>query len=104
MSLILDWNKFGEQVEKSGIAPLLVQHESVGDNWVEGKIDAINNDGFEIKSHTGKEIPIVLSKQTKPLGNNLLKQNKTVRIIGNWQGKDFVADVVEVDGQDGDKD
>ena len=100
VSVILDRNQFGEQIERSGILPLLVSHESVGNNWVEGKIDSINNDGFEIESHTGKKIPVVLKEQTKPQGNNLLKLNNTVRVIGVWNGKDFMADIVEVDEND----
>lgn len=99
-SLVLDRNKFGEQVEKSGIVPLLVRHESFGTNWVEGKIEAISNNGFEIKTHKGKEVSVLFGTKVKTQGKNLIKENKTVRIIGGWLGKNFVANIVEVEERD----
>lgn len=98
VGFLLDWCRFGEQVEKAKIISLLIEHESVGDNWVEGKACEINNYGLKIKTHNDNEVTVILNDQSRSKEKDFFKLGETIRAVGRWNKNVFEAAIIEVDG------
>ena len=96
-SFILDRNKFGEKLEENGVAIHFLEHESVGDNWAEGDILAVNGDSFVINAHSGKTQVIIINQKTQYQPNPGLAVSQRVRVLGDMRDGKLWAHLIEIE-------
>ncbi|MFA6437135.1 MAG: hypothetical protein WC242_03145 [Candidatus Paceibacterota bacterium] len=96
--IIIDKTGFNEPASKFPPMREMYHRESVGPDWLAGKIIQVSERQLTLLTPFEKKIIVRWGEDTLfPFGSDFT-EDQQVRIIGQWQGKEFIAKGIDIGG------
>jgi hypothetical protein len=94
--IVIDKTGFNERASKFPPMREMYHRESVGPDWLAGKIIQVSERQLTLLTPFEKKIIVRWDEDTLfPLGSDFI-EDQQVRIIGQWRGEEFIAKGIDV--------